>query len=169
MHLVYNTLLGKCWQEKGGKNTVRFPSNTGRRRVSVIGAIDALINKFSGFITEANCNREAIRTELGIIRQNYPDNKRVVIFLDNARYQKSKDIEDCAKSLNISLIFIPPYSPNLNLIERVWKFFKKQLRNKYREKFQEFYDALSEICDQLDKGYSQEISRLINHKFQILR
>ena len=169
MHMVHNTLLGRCWQEKGAAGTMSLSSNTGRRRISVIGAIDALEKKFSGLITEANCDAEAIKTELDIIRQNYPDGKEIVVFMDNAKYQRAYETQEHAASLNITLAFIPPYSPNLNLIERVWKFFKKKLRNKYREEFQEFHDDLLEICFQLDKDYLPEISKLINHKFQILK
>jgi transposase len=168
MHLVHNTIPGKCWQEKGLANTVVFSSNTGRRRISVIGAIDAMTKKFSGLITEENCNKEAIKVQLDIIRKNYPDKKPIILFWDNAKYQRAYDTQDYAKTLDITLIFIPPYSPNLNLIERVWKFFKNKLRNKYREKFQEFYEASIEICAQLDKDYLPEVSNLINHKFHIL-
>lgn len=168
MHLVHNTLAGKCWQEKGLANTVVLSSNTGRRRISIIGAINALTKKFSGLVTEANCNKEAIKAQLDIIRQDYPDNKEIIIFLDNAKYQRAYETQKHAKALNITLVFIPPYSPNLNLIERMWKFFKKKIRNKYREKFQEFYDVSIEICAQLDKDYLQEVSNLINHKFHIL-
>lgn len=168
MHLIHNTLLGKCWQEKGGDNTTVLESNTGRRRISIIGAIDAVTKKFSGFVTEANCDKEAIKTMLDTIRKNYPDDKTIVLFLDNARYQRAYDVQDHAKSLNISLVFLPPYSPNLNLIERVWKLFKKKIRNTYRQTFQDFYDASVEICTQLDGKYLSEVSSLINHRFHIL-
>lgn len=169
MHMVHNTILGRCWQEKGAAGTMTLSSNTGRRRVSVIGAIDALEKNFSGLVTEANCDAEAVKVEMDIIRQNYPDGKDIILFMDNAKYQRAYETQDHAASLNITLVFIPPYSPNLNLIERVWKFFKKKLRNKYREKFQEFFAALLEICFQLDKDYLPEVSNLINHKFHILK
>lgn len=168
MHLVHNTLAGKCWQEKGLANTAVLASNTGRRRISIIGAINSMTKKFSGLVTEANCDKETIKAQLAIIRQDYPDNKEIIIFWDNAKYQRAYETQACAKTLNITLVFLPPYSPNLNLIERMWKFFKKKIRNKYREKFQEFLDASVEICAQLDKEYLPEVSNLINHKFHIL-
>jgi len=139
-------------------------SNTGRRHISTIGTIDAVTKKFSGFVTEANCDKEAIKTMLDTIRKNYPDDKQIVLFLDNARYQRAYDVQNHAKSLNISLAFLPPYSPNLNLIERVWKLFKKKIRDTYRQTFQDFYDTSVEICAQLDVTYLPEVSNLINHK-----
>ena len=106
---------------------------------------------------------------MDVIRGHYPDNKEILILLDNARYQKSAEVLDYAKSLNISLVFLPPYSPNLNLIERVWKFLKKKIRNVYREKFQEFFDALMDLCAKLDTEFFNEVSRLVNHEFQVLK
>lgn len=169
VHMIHNTTKGRCWQERGRNNTLTLPSNTGRRRVNIIGAINACTKKFSGYMTEANCNRETIKVELDIIRNHYPNNKEIIIFLDNARYQKSAEVLEYAQSLNISLIFLPPYSPNLNLIERVWKLLKKKMRNVYREKFQEFFDALSDMCTKLDTEFFKEVSQLVNHEFQVLR
>ncbi len=125
--------------------------------------------KFSGLITEASCDREAVKAELDIIRKKYPDNKPIVLFADNARCQKSAEVKEYANERNISLKFIPAYSPNLNLIERLWKFVKKQLGNKYRKEFKDFQEAIIEICRDLDSKYFLEVSKLINHKFQILR
>jgi len=169
VHMVHNTVKGKCWQLKGAKGTIQFSSNTGRRRLNIIGAIDVIEKKFSGLITEANCNRDAIKAELDIIRKNYLDNKKIIIFVDNARYQKSHDINQYAKQRNIFLKFIPPYSPNLNLIERLWKFVKKKLRNKYRKEFKDFEQAVIDICNSIENKYFNEVSNLINHKFQILK
>ena len=168
-HLVHNTIKDKCWQEKGAQKTFKLSSNTGRKRINIIGAIDVLEKKFSGLVTETNCDREAIKTEIDIIRERYSDNKRIVIFVDNARYQKSSEVKEYATKQNITLKFIPTYSPNLNLIERLWKFVKKKLRNKYRKEFKDFQEAIVEICRDIDTKYLSEVSRLINHKFQILR
>lgn len=168
-HLVHNTIKSKCWQCRGVKDTIQLSSNTGRKRLNIIGAIDAIEKKFSGLITESNCDREAIKVEIDIIRNNYPDNKKIVVFADNARYQKSSEIKEYAKKKNIYLRFIPAYSPNLNLIERLWKFVKKKLRNKYRKEFKDFEEAVVNICKDIKDKHFDEVSRLINHKFQILR
>jgi transposase len=78
------------------------------------------------------------------VRVAYPDlSVPVSLFLDNARYQKSYEIQDYAKTLNICLEYIPPYSPNLNLIERLWKFTRKKvILSEYYETFDALRNAL---------------------------
>jgi transposase len=69
----------------------------------------------------------------------------LTIVLDNARYQRCQRVKEHAASLGIELLFLPSYSPNLNLIERLWKFVKKQcLYSKYYEKFDLFKQAISD-------------------------
>jgi len=68
--------------------------------------------------------------------------KYIYIYSDNARYYRSKLIQEYLKASKITLMHVPPYSPNLNLIERYWKFFKKKvLYGKYYEKFSHFKQA----------------------------
>ena len=68
----------------------------------------------------------------------------ITLILDNARYQKCKLVAECAKSFNIELLYLPTYSPNLNLIERLWQFVKKKkLYSTYYGNFQDFKQAIS--------------------------
>jgi hypothetical protein len=92
-----------------------------------------------------------------------------VIILDNARYQRAYEIQDYAKTLNIELVFLPPYSPNLSLVERIWKFFKKNvLENNYYEMFDEFVFAVTDFFEHFD-DYREKVSKLIHSKFQIIK
>jgi hypothetical protein len=76
--------------------------------------------------------------------------------LDNARYQKCKIVWDLAETLNIELLYLPHHSPNLNLIERLWKFVKKQcLYSKYYSEFKDFKKAINDCLDQTDTTYKQ--------------
>lgn len=69
--------------------------------------------------------------------------------MDNARYQRFNKVTEHAAKLGIDILFLPPYSPNLNLIERLWKFIKKKrLYNRYHETFCHFKEA---IDDRIDK------------------
>ncbi len=167
-HQVFNTISGRCWQEKGKNGTIEIPSNTGRRRISVLGGINALNGEFSGIITEANCDTLSTEVALQEIRKDYKDQKSIVIIIDNAPYNRAYATRDFAASLNIKMKFLPPYSPNLNLIERIWKFMKKKvIKNTYYEKFQNFFDELVSFFHNI-KNYKEEISNLINHKFEII-
>jgi transposase len=65
---------------------------------------------------------------------------------------------------------LPAYSPNLNLIERLWKFFKKKvLKNKYYSEFDDFFQAILDFCKNISLGYKNQISNLLNQKFEIIK
>ena len=96
----------------------------------------------------------------------YPG-KRIHIALDNARYQKCDIVRNTALSLGIDLIYIPPYSPNLNPIERLWKFIKGKLRARYYDNFEVFTATIDTIIDETQTVYKDEISSLIGEKVQL--
>ncbi len=95
--------------------------------------------------------------------------KYIIIFLDNARYQRAYETQNYANSLNIHLEFLPPYSPNLNLIERLWKFTKKKcFKNKYYEDFNTFEKTLIDFLWNLWL-YKNELETLLTLNFEIIR
>lgn len=167
-HQLHNTIVGKCWQEKGDKGTIVLNSNTGRRRVTIIGTINAITYKLSNEITTGTCDKELTVKSLINLRQEYDDGKKIKIILDNARYNRAYLVQDKAKELNIDLIYNVPYCPNLNLIERVWKFLKKIFKNQYIEEFDTFLDKIKLFCNDFDK-YKEEIKSLLNNKMQIIK
>jgi len=167
-HQVHNTVNGYCWQEVGKDNTKTVYSNSGRKRITIIGAINALTHQPTTIITEDNCDKEMIKVSLTEIRKDYPDSKTIYIFLDNAKYSRNYDVYEHAEKLNIELVFLPPYSPNLNLIERLWKFFKKQIRkNKYYDTFEEFKKAIFEFFQNIEQ-YEAELKTLLTLNFEII-
>ncbi|HJH28494.1 MAG TPA: hypothetical protein C5S50_00620 [Methanosarcinaceae archaeon] len=88
--------------------------------------------------------------------------------LDNARYNYAKVTRDFAEENSILLLFLPPYAPNLNLIERLWKFTKKHLvNNTYHEDYTQFVNATDSFFNNLS-NYQQELSSLFTQKFQII-
>jgi len=91
----------------------------------------------------------------------------ITIVLDNARYQRCKVVTEKAAELGIELLFLPPYSPNLNLIERLWKFVKKQvLYSKYYEKFEDFKAAITKCLEQSETKHKEAIDSLLKLNFQ---
>jgi transposase len=91
----------------------------------------------------------------------------IVIVLDNARYQHCKLVEGLAKDLGIKLEFLPSYSPNLNLIERLWKFTKKKcLYNVYYETFEEFVASITDSLDRVETEYKDELKTLMKPIFK---
>jgi transposase len=91
----------------------------------------------------------------------------ITVVLDNARYQRCHLAQTCALRLGIELLFLPPYSPNLNLIERLWKFVKKQsLYSKYYDKFDKFKEAISACLATAPQTHKEELDKLLTLKFQ---
>jgi len=94
----------------------------------------------------------------------------ITLVLDNARYQKCAIVAELALKLNIELFFLPAYSPNLNLIERLWKFVKKEvLYSKYYSDFRSFELAISDCLNQTHTTHKQQLDSLLTLKFQSLR
>jgi len=94
-------------------------------------------------------------------------NVPITFVLDNARYQKCFLVKATALLLNIELLYLPSYSPNLNLIERLWKFTKKKcLYSKYYSEFDMFKKAITDCLEQTHSTYKNELDSLLNLKFQ---
>ena len=93
---------------------------------------------------------------------------RIHIICDNARYYRSQVVMDYLLDSKIQLIFLPPYAPNLNLIERYWRFFKKEIRyGKYYETFALFKQACDEFFSASER-YKEALSSLLAENFQII-
>ena len=87
--------------------------------------------------------------------------------LDNARYQRNAVVQALAAELGLSLLFLPSYSPNLNLIERLWKFMKRRaLYGRYHPTFGDFQAAIQEVQDGLSTKYADGLATLMTLNFQ---
>ena len=120
-------------------------------------------------LTEENCCAEVIEAFLGEIKNQYLNATRICIILDNARYQRSYLVQAKAKALNIDLIYLPPYSPNLNLIERLWRYFKKKvIKNKYYPDYSAFENAVDTFFKTFNER-AGDMKNLLNFKFGIIK
>ena len=102
---------------------VFIESPSGRVRVNVLGAYDPIKHEVLKIINRTYITAETVCELLSNIRQKYGE-QLVTIILDNSRYQRCKLVMEKATLLKIELLFLPTYSPNLNLIERLWRFIK---------------------------------------------
>ncbi len=168
VHQLHNTINGKCWQKKGGDNTIVLQSNTGRKRITILGAINPVSYQFTSLTLEGMVDKEVTKITLKNIRDTYNDGKQIIIIMDNAAYNRAYLVQDYAKELNIRIEYLPPYAPNLNLIERVWKFLKSKLKNKYIEKYSDFKNWINNFCKNFDV-FREEIKKLIADKIQIIK
>lgn len=165
VHPQHNTMLAYGWIKKGEDNIIK--SNTGRQRVNINGALDS---ETHNVIVRDDESINAVSTIelLKKIETFYPLAVVIYIVCDNARYYRSKLVREFLTASKIELLFLPSYSPNLNLIERLWKFMKKKiLYNKYYEKFDSFREATLGFFENIDE-YKDELSSLLTNNFQIL-
>ena len=164
-HPQHNPVISYGWIQRGKEHPVK--SNTGRRRLNINGAID--VQRMSAEI-RFDDTIDAIST-IDLFEQiecANPHAKRITIICDNARYYRSKAVAEYPENSRIDLLFLPPYSPNLNLIERFWKFFKRQvLYNHYYEAFNDYKNACKWFFRELD-SYVPQLRSLLTENFEII-
>jgi transposase len=161
-HFVYGAFLGCLWSLT--RVFVRTPS--GRQRFNVLGALDALTHELITVTNETYINALSV---CQLLRQlaAQAGGKAVTVVLDNARYQHCALVETEAAALGIELLFLPPYSPNLNLIERLWKFVKKRcLNSRYHADFGVFRGAIQECLAKIGTRHKAELDTLLTLNFQ---
>ena len=169
MHQIHNNENDYAWQFKGKDGTKQVLANTGRRRLNIVGAINAISFEPSILLLEGTCGQEVIIEFFYQIRRQYAHVRKIIIFLDNTSYNRAYNVQDKAKELGIQLVYLPPYSPNLNLIERLWKFFKKKImKNKYYPTFELFYQQVERFFIHFD-SFESELTSLLTHKFEIIK
>lgn len=139
---------------------------SGRQRYNVLGTINFMTKKVHTVTNSTYITATEICEMLRLVASEYAG-KKIHIVLDNARYQKCEVVTALAKELAIELIFLPPYSPNLNLIERLWKFTKGKLRVKYYDNFTAFKETIDSIINGSDNIFKDQVSKLIGEKVQL--
>jgi transposase len=145
------------------------PSGSGRQRYSVLGAVETRDHDFVSIRTAGSINAEVVCELLEKISATYPG-EEITLVMDNARYQRSRLVMEMADALDMELLYLPAYSPNLNLIERVWRLVKARcLRNKYFPNFTLFTGALDEFLDSLNGKNREHLKTLVTENFQILQ
>jgi len=161
-HFVLGAFLGFLWCIK--RVFVRAPS--GRQRFNVLGALHAVSKQLVTLINNTYITSAEVCELLRKLAHNA--SKPITVVLDNARYQRCALVQGLAQDLGIELLFLPPYSPNLNLIERVWKLVKKEcLNSTYYDNFTKFRDAISGFVDNMHITHAGEASRLLTLNFQL--
>ena len=165
VHPQHNSVAAYGWIKKGEVKELR--SNTGRKRLNINGAINIEeMNPVVGY--SKTINAQSTIALLKKIESNHPDARSIYTICDNARYYRSKKVKEFLGKSKIEIIFLPPYSPNLNLIERLWKYFRKiVLYNKYYETFDEFKKACKSFFRR-SKRYKDDLSSLLTENFQII-
>lgn len=164
-HFVMGAFLGMVWC------FVRklLPSASGRKRYNVLGAYDPIKHEAITVTNDTYINQWVFCTFLDKIANAYAETERpITLVLDNARYQKCQVVADKAKELGIELLYLPPYSPNLNLIERLWKFVKKEvLYSTHYDSFAVFKKSIDTCIADLGTRFKTNMKTLMTMNFQL--
>lgn len=137
--------------------------------MSLLAALNAITHDLVTVVTETSIPSDSVcllLQKLAALKLTVP----ITVVLDNARYQRCQQVQDCAAALGIELLFLPPYSPPLNLIERGWKFVKKQcLYTKYYLTFAEVKGAILRVLETANVEHKKVLDSLLSLKFQSFR
>lgn len=136
VHPTHNVQTAYGWIQKGVRKEI--PANSGRSRINLSGVVDVIDHKV--LVQEDKMlNAEATISFFRKIEEAYPQKNGIHVFCDNARYYRNKAVTEHLKTSKIRLHFLPPYSPNLNPIERLWKWMKERvIYNTYYPEFEDF-------------------------------
>ncbi len=161
-HFVLQPFLCSLWCTF----RVFIKASAGRNRINVLGAVNAITKEVVTITNTTYITSGTLVDFLKILKGKFAD-KPIAIVLDNARYQHCFLVTTFAKSLGIHLLFLPPYSPNLNIIERLWKFTKKEiLYAKYYDKPKIFHQAIQNFFGEINQNFKLQLSTLLTLKFQ---
>lgn len=165
-HFVHEAYLGNVWS----REPLYIPSPSGRNRYNVLGALNSITKEIVTVNNDSYINSDSVGQLLAKLAARRCNGMSITVVLDNARYQRCAAVEACANALDIELLFLPSYSPNLNLIERLWKYVKKScLYSRYYAKFSDFKQAIVNCLKNESEGVFQDLETLLTCNFQTFK
>ncbi|MBV8608601.1 MAG: transposase [Singulisphaera sp.] len=143
---------------------------SGRKRLNILGAYSPDDHDYVDLrLTKENITGEQFVALLERLLAKHPDTERFLLYLDNAKYSSKPVVKErLSRHRQFRLVFLPAYSPNLNLIERLWKFLRKEALNRWHKTFEEMQGAVADVLDHLER-YRTELDSLMSEEFHILK
>ena len=164
-HFVHSPFLGYLWC----KERLYIKAPAGRKRHNVLGAFNAISNELITVKNDSYVNSLTVIELIYDVSSHYKDIK-ITLVMDNAKYQRCAIVMEFAEYCGVELLFLPPYSPNLNLIERLWKFVKKNaLNSRYYEDFNSFKMGINDCLEKISTIFMDEVKSLMTLNFHIVK
>lgn len=161
-HFTLSAFLCMVWAQ--ARTFLR--TSHGRNRINVLGAVNAISKEVTTLINTTSVTATTIMEFLALLSEKYA--RPIFLVLDNAKYQHCEAVKERAKELGVTLLFLPPYSPNLNIIERLWKFTKKEiLHGMYYDSPDKFHSAVKRFFETVNKVHKSHLTTLLSLEFQL--
>src|SRR5215210_1825714 len=160
-------LLYSCWLLVGQRFYVGV--GNGRKRLNILGASCPDDHDYVDLrLTKENITGERFVKLLEALRAKHPETAKFILYLDDARYDSKPCVKQwLAAHREFRLVPVPAYSPNLNLIERRWKFLRKKALSRWHVTFEAMQAAVGEVLDRLGE-YRDELATLMTERFAIV-
>jgi transposase len=160
-----------CWLLAGQRFEVGVGG--GRKRLNILGAYcpddqEYLDRRY----TDRNLNAQSVIELFTLMMARHPQTKHFRIYLDNTRYQHAKILKEWIAQtqkdtgVTFDLEHLPAYSPNLNLIERLWKFLRKEALQRWHPSFEDMQQAVADVLDNLPR-YRKQLETLMTERFHL--
>ena len=166
LELVYS-----CWLLRGQRFLVGMGG--GRKRLNILGAYCPQDHEYLDLrVPQGTISAAQVIELLTLLRQRHPETRKFIVYLDNARYQHARAVREWvearkAQGVEFVLEFLPPYSPNLNLIERLWKFLRKHALQQWHATYEARQAAVAKVLDNL-QAYREELATLMTERFHLV-
>lgn len=141
-------------------------ANAGRARYSVLGGYSAVDGRYAGWATAGMVNAQTVCHWIDALEAAFPEAERITVYVDNARYFHARLVKAYLAGKRVRFVYLPPYSPNLNLIERLWKFCKKKVLCRFYQTFALFTEAIEAFFANLS-DCREELASLMTENFQL--
>ncbi len=162
-HFVFGAFVGYLWCLV----RLHVPTPSGRQRLNVLGALDFATKQMVLLTNQTYITATTVGELLQLLVTQNPGIPLTLV-LDNARYQRCRLVQDVAARLGVQLEFLPSYSPNPHLIERVWKFVKKEcLSSHFYDNFEAFQTTIVTCLHDLGTKHRPAMTTLITRNFQL--
>jgi transposase len=162
-HPTHNTKTGRGWIRKG--QDFEIDCNSGRKRVNINAAVNALKPEHLVYDIADSINAQSTQRLCRQLLRKHPG-KTIYMICDNARYNRNKMLQQWAAGQRIEFIFLPAYSPNLNVIERLWRLMRKEIIDSiYYDCYAKFRQGIIDFLDDT-KAYKSELRSLLTLNFR---